>query len=330
MNLTTNYLGLTLKNPLVVGASPFCDNLTACRELEAAGAAAIVMHSLFEEQVEAEARALVTHLEAGSESSGEARSYFPEYADYQLGTEQYVTRLRQLTRVVDIPVIGSLNGVHLDSWVNFAQQLEDAGAAAIELNLYQLAADPARPGDEVEANMLRIVHTVTAAVQIPVAVKLSPFHTALAHFGSALREHGASGLVLFNRFYQPNFDLDEMEVSPTLRLSDSGELLLRLRWLALLSPTFSGALACSGGVATASDVVKSLLAGAHSVQVVSALLRHGPAHMTVLLDGLKAWMEEKGYDSVESLRGALNLRRCPDPVAHERANYIRILQSWRV
>jgi dihydroorotate dehydrogenase (fumarate) len=330
MNLTTSYLGLTLKNPLIVGASPFCDNPTACRALEAAGVSALVMHSLFEEQVDAEARALVRHLEQGSESYAEATSYFPDYNEYHLGTQQYLKRLKRLTELLSIPVIASLNGLHLDSWVGFAQQMEDAGAAAIELNLYQLAADPAIAGDEIEANMLEIVRTVTASVDLPVAVKLSPFHTALPHFVIELLGQGASGVVLFNRFYQPDFDIKELETKPTLKLSDSSELLLRLRWLAMLSPDFTGSLSCSGGVHTVDDFVKALLAGAHSVQVVSALLKHGPEHARVLLDGLKAWMVEMEYTDIDQVRGALNLGRCPDPAAHERANYIRILQSWRV
>lgn len=330
MNLTTSYLGLTLKNPLVVGASPFCDNITACRELEAAGAAALVMHSLFEEQIETADTALAHHLGVGANSQAEAASYFPAYTEYQLGPEQYVQRLTRLSRVLTIPVIASLNGVRLDVWVNYAQQLEDAGAAAIEVNLYQLATDASVPGDEVETEMLRIVHTVCSAVRIPVTVKLSPHHTALAHFAAELLAHGAKGLVLFNRFYQPDFDLEELEARATLRLSDSSELLPRLRWLSILSPDFGGSLAGSGGVHTTADVVKMLLAGADVVQVVSALLRHGPGHMAVLLAGLEAWMAEKNYEHVDQLRGALNLARCANPAAHERANYIRILQSWKV
>lgn len=330
MNLRTTYLGLELKNPFVVGASPFCDNLTACRELEASGASAIVMHSLFEEQVDAEAKSLAHHLVEGSESYAESTSYFPEYTDYQLGTEQYVSRLRRLTKTVDIPVIASLNGVHLDSWVGFAQQFEDAGAAAIELNLYQLVTDPTVSADDVESDMLRIVRTVTSAVKVPVAVKLSPFHTALPGFLRKVSEEGAKGAVLFNRLYQPDFNLLDLDVSSTLQLSHPSELLLRLRWLSILSPTFAGSLACSGGVHTGEGVVKAILAGADVVQVVSCLLRQGPRYLEVLHESTEHWLEENGYDSVASARGALNLRRCPDPAAHERANYIRLLQSWRV
>ncbi|MCF3650003.1 dihydroorotate dehydrogenase-like protein [Synoicihabitans lomoniglobus] len=330
MNLQTKYLGLTLKNPFVVGASPFCDNLTACRELEDAGAAAIVMHSFFEEQIEAENRALVHHLDTGTDSYSEASSFFPSYEDYHLGPNQYLRQLTRLRSLVDIPVIASLNGCHLGNWVGYAQQMEDAGAAAIELNLYQLPTDATVPADEVEAAMIEIVRTVTTAVRIPVAVKISPFHTSLPQFAATLVASGAAGLVLFNRFYQPDIDIRELEVIPQLKLSDSSELLLRLRWLSILSPELGADLACSGGVHSAEDAIKALLAGAQVVQVVSALLRHGPNHLRVLRTGLVQWMDEMEYDRVDRLRGAMNLSRCPDPAAHERANYLKILQSWRV
>jgi dihydroorotate dehydrogenase (fumarate) len=330
MNLTTQYLGLTLKNPFVVGASPFCDNLTLCRDLEEAGVSALVMHSFFEEQIDAEARALVHHLESPADSNPESTSFFPQYEEYHLGPSQYLRQITRLKKLLSIPVIASLNGRHLGNWVGYAQQMEDAGAAAIELNLYQLPTDPTVPGDEVEANMLEIVRTVTASVKIPVAVKLSPYHAAMANFASRLVENGAAGLVLFNRFYQPDFNIRDLEVVPQLKLSDSSELLLRLRWLSILSPDTPASLACSGGVHTAEDAIKALLAGAHTIQLVSGLLRQGPAMITVLLEGLKAWMNELEYRNLQQVRGAMNLKRCPDRSAHERANYIRILQSWKV
>lgn len=330
MNLHTTYLGLSLKNPFVVGASPFCDNLTVCRALQDAGASALVMHSFFEEQIDAEARALVHHLESPADSYAEATSYFPNYEDYQLGPDQYLRRLRSLRKLLEIPIIASLNGRHLGNWVGYAQQMEDAGASAIELNLYQVPTDPTRAADDIESDMLRIIRTVAASVKIPVAVKLSPFHTALAHFAARVADSGAAGLVLFNRFYQPDFDIEELEVVPHLRLSDSNELLLRLRWLSILSPGQAGSLACSGGVHTAPDAIKALLAGADTVQLVSVLLKHGPGAITLLIHGLETWMKEMGYESLEKMRGAMNLRRCPDPAAHERANYLKILQSWRV
>ena len=330
MKLTTTYLGLKLKNPLVVGASPFCDNLTACRELEAAGVSAIVMHSLFEEQLDAESRAFVANTEGVGESYAEATSYFPRYEDYHLGPIQYIRRLARLRSLVSIPIIASLNGRNLGTWVSYAQQMEDAGASAIELNMYQLATSPVVAGDQVEADMLRIVRAVVSSVKIPVAVKLSPYHTALAQFARTLDHAGVAGLILFNRFYQPDFDIDDLEVVPLLKLSDSSELLLRLRWLSILSPQFEGSLACSGGVHRSEDVIKAILAGAHSVQLVSVLLKQGPGYVATLLEGLHAWMVEHDYDSIDAFRGAMNLSRCPDAAAHERANYIRILQSWKV
>ncbi|HEY0943620.1 MAG TPA: dihydroorotate dehydrogenase-like protein [Opitutaceae bacterium] len=330
MKLTTTYLGLKLKNPLIVGASPFCDNLTICRELEAAGASAIVMHSLFEEQLDAESRAFVANTEGAAESFSEAASFFPRYEEYHLGPIQYIRRLTRLRKLVEIPIIASLNGRNLGTWVSYAQQMEDAGASAIELNMYQLVTSPVVAGDQVEADMLRIVRSVVSSVKIPVAVKLSPYHTALAQFARTLENAGVAGLVLFNRFYQPDFNIDDLEVVPQLKLSDPSELLPRLRWLSILSPHFEGSLSCSGGVHRAEDVIKAILAGAHSVQLVSVLLKQGPAYVATLLEGLYAWMVEHDYASVDEFRGAMNLSRCPDAAAHERANYIRILQSWKV
>lgn len=330
MNLTTSYLGLTLRNPLVIGASPFCDNAAVARQLEDAGAAAIVMRSLFEEQINAEQRALHHHLESSAESTPEARSYFPNYAEYQLAPDHYLRQIERLKAALTIPVIASLNGCRPGGWTDYARRFEAVGADAIELNLYQLVADPSLGADEVETDMLKTVREVAGSVRIPVAVKLSPFHTAPAQFATAIEEAGAKGVVLFNRFYQPDFNLEDLEVTPQLRLSEPAELLLRLRWLAIISPHLRGSLAASGGIHTSGDVVKALLAGAHIAQVVSVLLRNGPRFLTAILNGLTSWVTEHGYEGLEQLRGAMNLRRCPDPAAFERANYIRILQSWRV
>lgn len=330
MNLSTRYLGLQLANPIVVGASPFCDNVAVARQLQDAGAAALVMHSLFAEQIEAEQRALAHHVEASAEGSAEATSYFPDYAEYQLSPDNYARQLGRLKAELTIPVIASLNGGRPGGWLDHARRLESAGADALELNLYQLATDRAMDGGEIEARMRETVEAVARAVRIPVAVKISPFHAAPANFVARLEEAGARGVVLFNRFYQPDFDLEQLEVQPLLKLSDSSELLLRLRWLAIISPGARASLAASGGIHTAEDVIKALLAGAHCTQVVSVILRHGPRVVSSLLGGLRSWMQEHGYEDIAGLRGALNLRRCPDPAAHERANYIRILQSWRV
>jgi dihydroorotate dehydrogenase (fumarate) len=330
MKLATTYLGLKLRNPIVVGASPFCDNLTTVCRLEEAGAAAIVMHSLFEEQINLEQRALHHHTESIAESSPEATSYFPQYDEFQLSPDHYVRQLGRLKAAVTIPVIASLNGTHLGGWTAYAKLLEDAGADALELNLYQLATDPDIPGEQIEREIVEVVRSVMGSVRIPVAVKLSPFHSALPHFARNLDRLGVGGLVLFNRFYQPDFNIEELEVSPQLKLSDPGDLLMRLRWLAIISPHVHASLAASGGVHTAPDAIKAMLAGAHAVQVVSALLKKGPSVIPLILSGLEAWMTEYGYTRIDEFRGALNHARCPDPASFERANYIRILQSWKI
>lgn len=330
MNLETNYLGLTLRNPIVVGASPFCDDLDQARRLEEAGAAALVMHSLFEEQIEQEQEALLHLLETPAESTYEATSYFPHFDDYQLSPTAYLRTLERLKSTLTIPIITSLNGRRPGGWIDHARRLEAAGADALELNTYQLATDPAFSGNDIESDILEIVRNVTATVKIPVSVKLSPYHASLSHFAAELEEQGADGLVLFNRFYQPDFDIEELDVIPRLRLSHSSELLLRLRWLSILSPQVKGSLACGGGVHTAEDVIKSILGGAHVVQVVSVLLENGPRAIPAMLEGLRSWMTDNEHLDLSKVRGALNLKRCPDPAAHERANYIKILQTWKI
>ena len=329
MNLKTTYLGLNLRNPLVVGASPFCDNLTACREIADAGAAALVMHSFFEEQIEAPPRSLAAP-DGLVNGNPDSASPFPHYEDYRLDPEQYLRQLARLRKLIDIPIIGSLNGSRKGNWIGYVQQMEDAGASAIELNPYQLPTDPSVPGDEVEANIIELVSAVASAVKIPVAVKLSPFHTATANFALVLANSGAAGVVLFNRFYQPDVDVGLVKMVSLLRLSGSSDLLLRLRWLSILSPHFPGSLACSGGVHTPEDLVKALLVGADSVQVVSSILKNGPRHVGTLLQGLESWMRDHEFTSVARFRGVLNLRQCPDPAAHERAHYLKVLQSWQV
>lgn len=330
MKLATNYLGLKLRNPLVVGASPFSDSVHTACQLQDAGASAIVMRSLFEEQIDAEQRALTHHIEANAESSAEATSYFPTFEEYQLTPDRYLHQIEHLKRSLTIPVIASLNGYRPGGWTGYSQKFAAAGADAIELNLYQLVTDPKTSADEVEADMLETVRSVTTGVRIPVAVKISPFHTSPVQFALELENAGAAGVVVFNRFYQPDFNLEDLEVLPQLRLSDSSELLMRLRWLAVLSPHLKGSLSATGGVHTAEDAAKALLAGAHTVQLVSVLLKHGPRFLSTVLNGLQQWMTDHGYTSVDEIRGAMNLKRCPDATAFERANYQRILQSWRV
>ncbi len=317
MNLATRYLGLPLRSPFVVGASPLCDDAYLARKFQDAGAGAVVMRSLFEEQL----------TPPPPDGVGDAGLGFPEYADYQLSPDHYLRQLELLKTQLTIPVIASLNGHQPGAWTEFAVQLENAGADAIELNFYQVVTDPAIAADQVETEMLRTVGEVASSVRIPVAVKLSPFHSSVAQLAIALELVGAAGIVVFNRFFQPDVDPETLEVRPVLRLSDPSELLLRLRWLAILSPQVRGSLAVSGGVHSAPDAAKALLTGAHAVQLVSVLLRHGPPVLRTLLRGLEIWMQEQGFATLADFRGRLNLARCRDPSAFERANYIRTLQS---
>lgn len=329
MDLSTNYLGLPLAHPLMAGASPLVDDLALVQRCLDAGASAIVMHSLFEEQIRGEALARTHYGEAHANSHAEAATYLPELDEFRLGPDEYLERIRRLRAMSSVPVIASLNGTTEGSWLRYARSMEEAGASALELNLYELETDPRESGAAVEARALQIVQSVRAVVNIPIAVKLSPFYTALAHFAQALENAGANGLVLFNRFYQPDLDIDALEVARTLRLSERNELLLRLRWLAILSPQLRGSLAVSGGVHEADDAIKAIMTGAHGVQMVSALLRHGPEHLGRVLAELREWLEQHEYDSLEQMRGSMNLKRCPDPRGYERANYVHILQSWR-
>lgn len=330
MLLATTYLGLKIRNPIVVGASPFADNLHSAIQLQDAGAGAITMRSLFEEQIDLEQRALTHHVETTADSHAEATSYFPHYEEYQLTPDHYLRQIERLKATLSIPVIASLNGARMGGWTDYASRFEAAGADAVELNLYQLVTDPRVGAAAVEQAMLDTVRSVTNSVKIPVAVKLSSFHSSPAHFAVELERAGAAGVVIFNRFYQPDLNIEELDVQPQLKLSDSSELLLRLRWLAILSPHLKGTLASTGGAHTAEDAIKAVLAGAHAVQMVSVLLKNGPRYLSTLLHGMRHWMEEHGYESVEEFRGAMNLSRCPDATAMERANYQRILQSWRI
>lgn len=329
MDLSTTYLGFALPHPFMPGASPLVDDLDTVRRLEDAGASAIVMHSLFEEQIRREQVATARFLDAPAESFAEALSYLPTPETFTLGPEQYLEQLRRIKRAVRVPVIASLNGSTEGGWLSYARLLEQAGADALELNVYSLATDFDESGEILERRTLQMLAAVKHAVSIPVAVKLSPFYSSLAHFARRLDEYGADGLVLFNRFYQPDLDVEALEVAPTLRLSDSSELLLRLRWLAILSGRIRPSLAITGGVHSAVDAVKAVMAGADAVQVVSALLKNGPDRLRTLRQDLTLWLEEHEYDSLAQMKGSLSLLRCPDPAAHERANYMTILQSWR-
>jgi dihydroorotate dehydrogenase (fumarate) len=329
MDLGTRYLGMDLPHPLVPGASPLADDLDGVKRLEDAGAAAIVFRSLFEEQIALEQMAEVAHLDAYSESSAEAGSYFPDADAFALGSDQYLELVRRTKDSLGIPVIASLNGTTPGGWIDYARQMAQAGADALELNLYSIATNPETSSAQIERQMIDTVLEVKRAVTIPVAVKLSPFFTGLAHFAREVDSAGADGLILFNRFYQPDIDPEALTAARTLHLSDSSELLLRLHWVAILSGHVQASLAVSGGVHTAVDVVKATMAGAHVTQLVSALLQRGPGHLRAVLHDLTAWLEQHEWHSLAEMRGNMNLFRVPDPEAYERANYMLMLQSWR-
>jgi dihydroorotate dehydrogenase (fumarate) len=329
MDLSVEYLGLTLAHPLLPGASPLADELGTVRALEDAGAPAIVMRSLFEEQLTQEQLSTFMATEQHQSFSAEASSMLPEPSDYRMGPDRYLEQLRKIRAAVKVPVIASLNGTTLGGWIDFARLIEQAGASALELNLYAVPTDPARDGAAVERDTLELVRTLKGRVKIPVAVKLSPFYTSVASIARGLEEAGADALVLFNRLFEPEIDVEALEVKRVLHLSDSSELPLRLRWLAILSAQRKIPLAISGGVHETVDVVRALMAGATAVQVVSTLLRNGPSRLLSLRASLERWLVEREYTSVRQLRGSMNLKACPDPSAYERANYIHLLHGWR-
>jgi dihydroorotate dehydrogenase (fumarate) len=329
MDLSTSYLGLRLPHPFMPGASPLVDNLDTVMQLEDAGAAAIVMHSLFEEQVASERSGLAHQLGAHTESTSEALSYFPKPADYALAPDRYLEQLRRIKQRVKLPVIASLNGTTAEGWLQYAHLIEQAGADALELNFYHIATDPLEDGWTIERRVVDIVAALKESIKIPLAVKLSPFYTSVSHLAWQLDRLGAAGLVLFNRFYQPDINPETLETVARLSLSDSSELLLRLRWLAILFGRNRSSLALSGGVHEPLDAVKAVMAGADAVQIVSALLQHGPKHLAYIRREFQRWAEEHQYESVQQMRGSMSLAHCPDPKAFERGNYVKILQSWR-
>jgi dihydroorotate dehydrogenase (fumarate) len=329
MDLSTTYLGLKLPHPLMPGASPLVDDLDVVKRLEDAGAAAIVMHSLFQEQIAREQIAAYIHSEMHGESFAEALYYFPKPDKFVLGPEEYLRHVARVKDTVDVPVIASLNGTTLGGWLDYAKAIQQAGADALELNVYALPTDMEVSGQQLEDRTVEMLRTLKQSLRIPVAVKLSPFYTAPAHFAGRLDEAGTDGLILFNRFYQPDIDPEALEASRHLVLSSPVELPLRLRWLAILSGRLRASLAVSGGVHGAVDAIKAVMAGAHAVQMVSVLLRRGPEHLHHVREELVAWMKEHEYESLEQLRGSMNLQACPDPGVYERANYMLMLQGWR-
>jgi len=329
-DLRTTYLGLRLRSPLVASASPLTGHLDSLLALEAAGAAAVVLPSLFEEEVEGDSLLLHAQLETGALSFPEATDFFPTLEFGNIGPEGHVKLVLAAKDNLRIPVIASVNGTTPGGWVRYAQLMADAGADAIELNLYAVAADARRSASEVEAGYLEVVRRVRAAIHVPLAVKLSPYFSSTAHFAERVVEAGADGLVLFNRFYQPDIDLDTLDVLPRVALSDPRELRLPLRWLAILRPLLPKvSLAATTGVHSGSDAVKALLVGADVAMMTSALLRHGPAHLARVEAELAGWLAEREYDSVDQLRGSVSHRGATDPTAFERANYLRTLASYQ-
>jgi dihydroorotate dehydrogenase (fumarate) len=330
MNLATRYLGLNLESPLMVGASPMAADLGMVRRLEDAGSSAIVMPSLFEEQITREQFGTIYDLEAGAESFAEATSYFANLGDIRLGPDLYLEQVRKVKAAVQVPVIASLNGVTASGWLDFAKQIQQAGADALELNVYYMATSPLETSETVERRILDIVRTVKASVSLPVSVKLSPFFTSLPHFGKLLEGAGADGLVLFNRFYQPDLDIEALEVEPSLALSTPSTLRLRLRWLAILYSHLEVPLAVSGGVHSAEGAIKATMVGAAAIQLVSALLLQGPERLKSIRYDMVRWLEEHEYESLEQMRGSMSLLKCPNPQAFERANYMRVLSGWKI
>jgi dihydroorotate dehydrogenase (fumarate) len=327
-DLSTTYLGLRLESPLVPSASPLGAHLDKLKRLEEAGAAAVVLPSLFEEQIEGEAMAMHDALEHAREAHAEAFSYLPELEEYNTGPDSYVEHVAAAKAALEIPVIASLNGSSKGGWVHYARLFEEAGADALELNVYSVEADTATTADQVEHRILEVVRAVRHEVRIPLAVKIGPFYTALAHMAARLVVAGADGLVVFNRFVQPEIDLETMTVLPEIHLSRRDELRLPVRWIAILYGRVPISLAATSGIHEPEDVVKALLAGADVTMTASALLRHGPERLTELREGLRAWLDEHEYESVDQLKGSMSQLSCPDPVAFERASYMRALVSF--
>jgi dihydroorotate dehydrogenase (fumarate) len=328
IDLSTTYMGLKLKNPIVPSASPLAADLDGIRRLEDAGAAAVTLPSLFEEQIEMEAEQLAHFMEDGTYINPEAPTHFPPLTEFRRGPKEYVEHIRKASQAVSIPVIASLNGISPGGWTGYARQFQDAGAAAIELNVYYVDTDPGLTSAEVEQRYVDTLKQVKEAVTIPVAIKIGPFLSALPNMAVQLDAAGANGLVLFNRFYQPDLDIETLDVCPHLVLSSSDEMRLPLRWVAILYGRIKASLALTTGVHTPEDVLKALMAGADVANVCSVLLKGGTGKIGELLRGVTTWMEEHEYSSLEEMKGSLSQRSCPDPAAFERANYMKVLKSY--
>jgi len=330
MDLKTKYLGLTLRSPLVVSASPLSEYVQNIKMMEDAGAGAVVLYSLFEEQIRLEQHELHYHTSMGTDSFVEAQSYFPEADEYKMGPEQYLEHIRKCKEAVDIPIIASLNGSTIGGWTEYAKEMEKAGADAIELNVYYIPSDMSLSGANVEQTYIDILRSVKSAVDVPVAIKLSPFFSNMANMAQRLDDAGANGLVLFNRFYQPDIDLEEFEVTPNVQLSTSQAMRLPMRWIAILKDKIAADLAATSGIHTGIDVVKMLLVGANVTMICSALLKHGIFHLQNIEKHLVEWMEQNEYQAVEEMIGAMSQQKTADPSAFERAQYMKALTYYKL
>ena len=330
MDLTTTYLGLKLRTPLVISASPLSENIGNLKRMEDAGASAVVLHSLFEEQLRQDRSELHRHLERGTESHAEALSYFPEVGEYRLGPEEYLRHIWRSKETLNVPVIASLNCSSVGGWTEYAKQIQQAGADALELNIYHIPTDPDLPGEVLEESYLNILRAVRAEVKIPVAVKLSPFFTNFANVAKRFDAAGANGLVLFNRFYQPDIDLEALEVKPNILLSTPMAMRLPLRWIALLHGRIHGSLAATSGIHRACDVLKMILAGADVTMLCSTVLRHGVPQIALIERDLTQWLEEHDYESVKQIKGSLSQKNCAEPTAFERAQYMKAISTYNL
>lgn len=327
-DLSVRYLGLNLSNPIVVSANPLCEDLDNIRRMEDAGAAAIVLHSLFEEQLTLESLQLDRSMSHGADSNPEGLSFLPEMGNYNLGPEGYLDHIRKAKEAVSIPIVASLNGASRGGWVKYARKIQEAGADALELNIYMIPTKPEQTGWQVEQIYIDLVQSIRAQIDIPLAVKLSPYFSSLASMALQLSDAGADGIVIFNRFYQPDFDLENLDVFPTLTLSNSNELLLRLHWAAILYGMIKADIAITGGIHTGKDVIKSMMAGARAAMMTSALLKYGILHISSVLEDIRIFMEENEYDSVLQMQGSLSRRSLKNAGNFERTNYMRILSSY--
>ena len=329
MDITTTYLGLKLKSPIVSSAGPLSEKISNVREMEDAGAGAVVLYSIFEEQIEHEQLELHHHTSLHSESFAEATSYLPEPFEFKLGPDEYLNHIRKAKEAVDIPIIASLNGKSIGGWTDYAKKMEQAGADALELNIYLLPTDGKKSGSEIEKTYIEIVKAVKSNVKIPFAVKMHPFFSSTSYMATELSNAGASGLVMFNRFYQPDIDLETLDVVPNVILSTPMAMRLPLRWIAMLYGKVNADLAATSGIYSAEDVLKMVMAGAKVTQMLSALLKFGIGHIADVTTNLKAWMEEKEYESIEQMRGSMSYMNVDDPAKFERANYMKVLNSYK-